>query len=123
MGIFNLNEAEQVEVVSGCFARFVHSEFVTIAHWDIRRDSPLPEHSHPHEQVAQILEGEFEITIDGLTTLLKPGMVAVIPPNARHGGRAITDCKIIDVFHPIREDYLDKGGKSWCPQASSGLPA
>ena len=37
---------------------------------------------------------------------LGPGDIAVIPPNVKHSGKSITNCKIIDVFYPIREDYL-----------------
>ena len=65
----------------------------------------MPEHNHPHEQVANVLDGRFELTIDGETRVLESGMVAIIPPNAVHSGRAISDCRILDVFYPIREDY------------------
>ncbi|NOY99054.1 MAG: cupin domain-containing protein, partial [Chloroflexi bacterium] len=36
---------------------------------------------------------------------LEPGAVAVIPPDVPHAGRAVTDCRIIDVFYPTREEY------------------
>jgi len=55
--------------------------------------------------VAHVLDGEFELTIDDKTQRLGAGMVAIIPPNAVHSGRAITRCRIIDVFHPVRDDY------------------
>lgn len=110
MAIIDLHLANRVEVVPGCFARFLHSENVTIAYWEILRGSTLPEHSHPHEQIAQILEGQFEIAINGATSILPPGKVAIIPPHAIHSGQALTDCKIIDVFYPIREDYLAQSG-------------
>jgi quercetin dioxygenase-like cupin family protein len=98
----NVPSAEPMEGFSG---KFVHSEYMTIARWIIRSGSILPAHSHLHEQVAEVLSGEFELTIDGVTQVLTPGIVAVIPPNAVHSGRAITDCEIIDVFFPVREDY------------------
>ena len=64
----------------------------------------MPEHAHPHEQMFTLLEGEFELTISGEARIQKPGAVAVIAPNAPHSGRAITACRIIDVFSPVRED-------------------
>ena len=63
------------------------------------------EHSHPHEQITNLIEGEFEMVIEGEKRLLKPGEVAVIPSHVRHAGKAVTDCRIIDVFHPVRQEY------------------
>lgn len=102
----NLNDIEQKELVPGYKARFIHSDNMTLAYWNIEKDACLPMHSHPHDQVANMIEGKFELTVDGVTKIIEPGDVAVIPSNAKHSGRAITDCKIIDVFYPIREDYL-----------------
>ena len=58
-----------------------------------------------HEQISNVLEGEFEMTLDGITQLLKPGTVAVIPSMTVHSGKAVTDCYILDIFNPVREDY------------------
>ena len=58
-----------------------------------------------HEQVCNVLEGTFELTIDGESRQLGVGQVGVIPSNAVHSGRAITACRVLDIFHPVREDY------------------
>ena len=78
---------------------------MTFAHWDIEPGALLPEHSHVHEQVCNVIQGEFELTIDGESRVLKAGDVGIIPSNAVHSGRAVTQCHVIAVFHPIREDY------------------
>ena len=70
----------------------------------------LPEHSHHHEQVVHLYEGEFELTVEGVPILATPGTVFAIPPNARHSGRALSACRIMDVFCPVREDYRDSAG-------------
>jgi quercetin dioxygenase-like cupin family protein len=105
----NLEKLAEHEPIPGYRGRFVHSEQMTIAFWEIEAGAPLPSHSHVHEQVANVISGEFELTVDGETKVLKPGSVAVIPANAEHSGRAITDCRLIDVFCPIREDYRALG--------------
>ena len=105
MAFITLSDSPVREIFPGFKVHFVHSTNMTFAHWAIKAGSALPEHSHPHEQVVNMIEGEFELTINSETRKLGPGTVAIIPSNARHSGRAITDCRIIDAFYPIREDY------------------
>ena len=105
MPYIDLNHIDSKEIIPGYRAVFVHSDNVTLAYWTIERGAEMPEHHHPHEQVANVIEGAFELTMEGETKRLQPGTVAVIPSNAVHSGTAITDCRILDVFYPIREDY------------------
>ncbi|HNV73605.1 MAG: cupin domain-containing protein [Gemmatimonadetes bacterium] len=105
MSFHIVGEQPEREVFPGHVGRFVHSERMTFAFWRITQGAQLPAHSHPHEQVAHVLRGEYELTIDGVPHRCVPGTMAVIPPNAVHYGRAITDCEILDVFAPVREDY------------------
>jgi len=106
MSIIDIETIEKKELFPGLEVRFIHSDNVTIAYWDIQAGSLLPKHSHIHEQIAQVTEGEFELTIEKNKFLLKPGLVAFIPSNNEHSGKAITDCKITDTFYPLREDYM-----------------
>ena len=105
MAFLNLKDVEEKEIVPGYRARFVHGENLTLAYWDVDPGAELPVHSHPHEQIANVLEGRFELTVDGETRVLEPGQVAVIPSGVPHGGKALTPCRLLDVFHPPPEDY------------------
>lgn len=95
----------QHEVIEGYKARFVHSKSMTMVFWDIEAGASIPIHSHAHEQLSQVTEGEFEMVMNGRTFVLKPGSLLVIPSHAEHGGKALTRCKITDIFNPVREDY------------------
>ncbi len=105
MPVINTGDIDPREMFPGAHARLVHGDKMTVAHWHFDADSPLPEHSHPHEQITNMLTGEFEMVIDGVTHILKAGDVCVIPSDPVHSGRAITDCRIMDVWAPAREDY------------------
>ena len=105
MVYLDLKNIEEREIVPGYRAKFVHSENMTLAYWDVDPGAELPEHSHPHQQIANVLEGKFELTVDGESRILEPGMVAVIPSGVPHSGKAITSCKLLDAFYPCRDDY------------------
>ena len=98
-------DIEPREIVKGYKARFLHTDTMTLAFWEVEPNAELPTHHHIHEQVSQILEGQFEMTINGITKVHELGSVLVIPSNVPHSGKAITACKILDVFNPVREDY------------------
>ena len=105
MPFVNLDDTKVLEPFPGYKGNFVHAENMSLAFWEVKAGADFPEHTHPHEQVSVVTEGEFELTVDGETQVLKPGNIAVIPSNVPHSGRAITDCRIVDAFQPVREDY------------------
>jgi quercetin dioxygenase-like cupin family protein len=105
MRVVRLSDLESKELAPGYHARVVHSKNMTLVYWDIEAGYPLSEHAHPHEQVLTLLKGEFELTVAGESQTMGAGSVAIIPSNAPHKGMGITDCRIVDVFYPIREDY------------------
>lgn len=93
------------EIFPGYIGRFVHTDKQTFAFWDVIAGSSVPEHQHPHEQIVTVREGQFALTVNGETKVMDKGMVAVIPGNTPHAGIAVTDCQLLDIFYPIREDY------------------
>jgi quercetin dioxygenase-like cupin family protein len=63
-------------------------------------------HHHPHTQSSFISKGKFEITIDGKTSLLHTGDVYFVSSNLIHGAVCIEAGELIDVFTPLREDFI-----------------
>ena len=109
MPFLTLDDLDRTEEMPGFLGAFRHTEHMTMAHWSAEAGAEFPEHSHPHEQISIVTEGDFELTLDGETQVLRGGRVAVIPAKAPHSGRALTDCDIIDVFSPVRDDYRQDG--------------
>ncbi|WNJ17035.1 cupin domain-containing protein [Pontibacter sp. G13] len=105
MAKLTLSQMESREILPGFHGKTIHSEQMTFVYWDIEGGATLPEHDHPHEQVVNVLSGMFELTLNGERHLLEQGDVLLVPSNAPHSGRALTECRILDVFQPKREDY------------------
>jgi len=105
MAYVNLNDLKEREVVPGFMGKFVHSKNMTIAHWKIKAGSVTPKHKHLQEQVTIIIKGKLELTVEEKVRTILPNENAIIPANVIHAAKAITDCHVIDVFYPVREDY------------------
>ncbi|MBP6757329.1 MAG: cupin domain-containing protein [Bacteroidia bacterium] len=103
--MIKISEIPKKEIIKGFEAQFIHTEHTTLGIWEVKKGAILPMHNHFHEQITQVLEGQFELTIGENTAIFENGDLAVIPSNIIHGGRALTDCKIFDIFSPVREDY------------------
>lgn len=110
MPLFNIQDIPSCPLIEGYDAQFIHTAQATYSHVKAAAGAVLPTHAHPQEQVSYILDGQFELTVDGVQHILEPGQVFVIPSNTLHSGLAITNCFILDVFTPVREDYREKGG-------------
>ncbi|KYC45373.1 MAG: Cupin domain protein [Candidatus Methanofastidiosum methylothiophilum] len=106
MPLIKLNDIEEKEIYPGYKARIIHTEHMTLAYWTIQEGSSFPEHFHEHEQVLSIIEGELELKLGDETIILKSGEVGIIPPYIAHSGKAINKTNAIDVFYPIRRDYV-----------------
>lgn len=52
-----------------------------------------------------VIFGKFNFTLDGMTKIYTTGDIVVIPSNIEHSGLALTDCKLMDIFSPAREEY------------------
>ena len=63
-------------------------------------------HTHPHTQIALVLSGRFEFTLEGETKTLSAGDSVYIPSNALHGLVCLEKGELVDIFTPEREDFL-----------------
>jgi len=66
-----------------------------------------PMHEHHHSQVTYVVSGEFELTIGEETKMMKAGDAFYIPPHVMHGAICRKEGVLIDVFSPIREDFME----------------
>ena len=105
MPLISVDDLAVREIFPGLRARLIHTDRQTHSWVQADAGASFLEHQHPHEQIVSVIEGELELMVEGTTHRLTPGVVFVIPPDARHSGRAVTACRVLDVFSPARDDY------------------
>ncbi len=84
-------------------------EKTTITNMEFDPHGLTPEHSHPHEQVGYLIEGEAEYVIEGRSYPVRPGQMWRLPGGVPHqvkvGDRPL---RVVEVFYPVREDFRAK---------------
>jgi quercetin dioxygenase-like cupin family protein len=103
-------EHPTLETVPGRFGEIIIvGEKAMMMRLTVQPNVPTPPHSHPHEQMGIVLEGEGTLFIDGEEKHIKKGTSFWVPPNSSHNFDA-TGSKpavLIECFSPPREDYLE----------------
>ena len=100
-------------LMPGITGYYAHGENMTFGLVELKAGSSVPMHQHIHEQTTYIIEGQLDMVIGGVACSLTPGMYHVIPSNTPHSAIAKSDCKVIDVFSPVREDYKTPGAANF----------
>jgi quercetin dioxygenase-like cupin family protein len=97
------------EIVPGVVMRGVWGERGMLNVIELAPGGEVPLHSHPHEQLGYVLEGEITMTVAGVTDTWRAGVAYAIPGGVEHAGVAgLEGCRVIDVFVPVRDEYRDK---------------
>jgi len=86
----------------------VYGEKTLMAEFRLRKDSTLPRHAHPHEQTGYLVKGHIRLSIGTEKCDVQAGDTWCIPGGVEHGAEIMEDSVAIEVFSPVREDYLPK---------------
>jgi len=84
----------------------VHGERTLLAEFRLDKGAVLPRHCHPHEQTGYLVSGRLDLTIGKDTYGVEPGDSWCIPGNVEHSAYAGENSVAVEVFSPVREDYL-----------------
>jgi quercetin dioxygenase-like cupin family protein len=88
--------------------RFISGDSVTIGRFELKKGGVVPTHAHVNEQVSMVMSGVLRFRIDGRETIVKAGEMMQIPGNVPHEVEVLEDAVAIDVFSPVRQDWIDK---------------
>jgi quercetin dioxygenase-like cupin family protein len=102
------------EKISSCFERRItHLDNLMVVVCDFTNGpapAPDPPHSHPHEQISYVAEGDLFLFINDEKHKLQKGDIFSVPSGVPHCIQTISNhVRLIDSFSPVREDFLKKG--------------
>jgi quercetin dioxygenase-like cupin family protein len=89
--------------------RFIHTDNITVAFNELKAGAEVPAHQHMHETIDYVQEGTLHMTISNETVQMNTGSVARVPSNIWHSAKAVSDCKVINFFYPVRQDFSPAG--------------
>jgi quercetin dioxygenase-like cupin family protein len=103
---YNWKEVKLEQVNPQFSRRIIAGEKLMLAEISTKKGAVVPLHKHVHEQVSMMLEGRVKFIVGGKDHLVKGGDVLVIPSNVEHSAITLEDSLSIDIFTPLREDWL-----------------
>ena len=102
------NESEWEEIGDGVKRKILaYEKDLMLAVFEFKEGSIGYLHHHPHKQVGYLVNGSFEVTINGEKKILKTGDSYLTLPDIEHGAVALEDSVLIDVFTPYRKDFIE----------------
>jgi len=95
------------EVIEGVHLKtLVYGNRTLMVEVKFEKSAVIPDHSHPHEQTGYLISGQLEFVINGKNIIANPGDSWNIAGDVGHGATALVESVVIEVFSPVREDYL-----------------
>jgi quercetin dioxygenase-like cupin family protein len=104
---------EQLNPLAG--RKALHGNSITIARFRFNRGNQVASHHHGNDQVTIVESGAIRMTVGAEVFQLKAGQMVHVPPDVPHGNEALEDTVVIEVFSPVREDWI-KGDDSYLRQ-------
>jgi unsaturated pyranuronate lyase len=86
----------------------VHGPATLMTEFRMQRGAVLPRHAHPHEQTGYLVRGRLRLTVGTDVFEATPGASWTVPGGLEHGAEVLEDALAIEVFAPVRDDYLPR---------------
>jgi quercetin dioxygenase-like cupin family protein len=106
MKLHRWNEIPVEQLNTSVTRQVLHGESLTVARLSLREGAIVPRHSHPNEQISTIESGVLRFFFDDRDVIARSGESVQIPSGIPHGVEAMEDSVAIDVFSPVREDWI-----------------
>ncbi len=103
------SKEDYIDVFEGIKRKtLVYGDKTLLTEFILEKGKILPMHSHPEEQTGYLVSGHIILIINGKRHEMKSGDSWAISSNAEHGAETLEDSVAIEIFSPVREDYIPK---------------
>ena len=114
MTLIKWSEVEEEKMSDLLSRRYVSGDRVTLAMFSLKKGCAVSTHSHDNEQMSTVLSGAMTFTIGEEHVVVRAGETVRIPPTVPHSAAAIEDTEALDVFAPVRSDWIEgRDDYSW----------
>jgi len=100
------DEAYKIPMEGVKLKTLVYGEKTSLCEFRLEGGKAIPSHKHPHEQAGYLVSGQMKLIIGNETFDVEPGDSWCIPGDVEHTGECLQDSVAVEVFSPVREDYL-----------------
>lgn len=112
MPFFASEKLPKMQLFPGALSGIVAGEHLLLSFLEMEEGSEVPAHSHPHEQAGILLSGKLRFRIGSEECLMEAGDAFIVPPDVVHSGNVVEGpARVLDIFAPPREDYIDRYNK------------
>lgn len=106
MAFYSVDKVAPQQVSDKVTRRLVSGEKLMLAIHEVAGGAVVATHKHESEQILYVLSGTTRFRLGDEEHEMNPGDFVVVPSNAEHSAHALADTKVLEVFSPIREDWL-----------------
>ena len=106
MKLHNWNQVEEEQLNPQATRKMIHGSTMTMARLRLQKGFVVPTHSHVNEQITTVEQGSVVIITATERITVRAGESLVIPPNVPHSAECLEDCVALDIFSPVREDWV-----------------
>lgn len=106
MQLYSWNDIAAERMSPTISRKVIHSGRITLARISLAKGAVVPRHSHENEQITNMEKGRLLFRFDDREIIVEAGQTLAILPNEPHSAEALEDCVALDLFAPVREDWL-----------------
>jgi quercetin dioxygenase-like cupin family protein len=106
MKLYNWAQVTEEPLTPTATRQMIHGSTVTVAKLRTKKGSIVPTHSHVNEQITTMEKGAMLFVTPTEQIVVRAGESLVIPPNVPHSVESLEDCVALDIFSPVREDWV-----------------